>query len=296
MTTVFKSGSGDRVKEIGWPPAETERAAAVTGLERGEVISLPGRGFAIEPGELFLLDAAVSDERSKNISFDPLTGRLAGTSLEGGGRAILLAMMSRFADFSQALVKALAPGYAPALQLGKTSFRPCEIEGRAMSPRKDDRRLHVDAFPSQPVQGRRILRVFANVDPEGRPRVWTVGEPFEAFAARFAGKTRTPPPGSGALLEGLGLTKGRRTGYDALMLQLHDKAKEDEAWQASSPQQRASFAPGSSWIVFTDATLHAALEGRHALEQTFFLPVQAMAEPERSPLRVLERLTGKTLT
>ena len=285
----------DRVRQIAWPPDQAQRDAAVAALEAGEVAALPGRGFGLERGELGLLDPAVSDGRAKNVSFDPATGRLAGTALEGARRASLLAMMSRFADWAQATVTALAPGYREALQLGKTSFRPCEIEGRAMSPRKDDRLLHVDAFPAQPVQGRRILRLFANVDPEGRPRVWSVGEPFEPFAAAFVRRARRGAPGSGAVLQALGLTRGRRTAYDGLMLQLHDLAKEDGAWQGASPHQPWSFPAGTSWLVFTDATLHAALEGRHALEQTFFLPVEAMARPELSPLKVLERLTGKIL-
>ena len=51
--------------------------------------------------------------------------------------------------------------------------------------RADDRRLHVDAFPSRPNYGERILRVFTNVNPDGEPRVWRVGEPFEAVARRF---------------------------------------------------------------------------------------------------------------
>jgi hypothetical protein len=284
-----------RVREIAWPPGAAERDAALGALEAGEVVSLPARSFGIDPGEAFLLDPAVSDGRAKNVSFDPASGRLAGTSLEGGGRAAMLAMMSRFADWAQATLLALAPRYADALQLGKTSYRPCEIEGRALSPRKDDRRLHVDAFPSQPVQGRRILRLFANVDPDGRERVWNVGEPFEPFAGQFVRRARRGPPGSGPVLQALGLTKGRRTAYDALMLQLHDLGKEDEAWQAAAPRRQASFPAGSSWIVFTDAALHAALEGRHALEQTFFLPVDAMARPELSPLKVLERLTGRAL-
>jgi hypothetical protein len=41
--------------------------------------------------------------------------------------------------------------------------------------------------------------------------------------------------------------------------------------------------------------LHAALAGHCALEQTFHLPVPAMQHPERSPLRVLEQLVGRTL-
>ena len=37
----------------------------------------------------------------------------------------------------------------------------------------------------QPVQGRRLLRVFCNVNPRGEPRVWELGEPFDAVVQRF---------------------------------------------------------------------------------------------------------------
>jgi len=40
---------------------------------------------------------------------------------------------------------------------------------------------------------------------------------------------------------------------------------------------------------------HAALAGRNALEQTFYLPVGAQRHPELAPLSVLERLTGRRL-
>ena len=56
-----------------------------------------------------------------------------------------------------------------------------------------------------------------------------------------------------------------------------------------------SFPPGTTWLCFTDLVLHAALAGHCALEQTFHLPVAAMAHPERSPLRVLEGLAGRAL-
>jgi hypothetical protein len=38
------------------------------------------------------------------------------------------------------------------------------------------------------------------------------------------------------------------------------------------------------------------MSGQFAFEQTFYLPVHVMKDPERSPLRVLERLVGRTLT
>ena len=55
------------------------------------------------------------------------------------------------------------------------------------------------------------------------------------------------------------------------------------------------FAAGATWLCFTDQVLHAALAGHCALEQTFHLSIAALAHPEQSPLRVLERLAGRAL-
>jgi hypothetical protein len=71
--------------------------------------------------------------------------------------------------------------------------------------------------------------------------------------------------------------------------------KADPDYQKSSPQQTMPFPPGSVWICFSDQTSHAAMSGQFMLEQTFFLPVRAMAEPECAPLGILERLTGRAL-
>src|SRR5439155_15937417 len=177
----------------------------------------------------------------------------------------------------------------------RTSFRPVEIEGRKTSWRKDDTRLHIDAFPATPVHGRRILRVFANVNPAGRARTWRVGEPFEGIARRFASSLRVPPPGVAPVLHWLRVTKSRRTPYDALMLQLHDRMKADEAYQAQCAQTTIEFPAGSTWLAFTDQVSHAAMAGQYQLEQTFLVSVDAMQEPERSPLRVLEKLKGRSL-
>ena len=91
----------------------------------------------------------------------------------------------------------------------------------------------------------------------------------------------------------LGVTHGRRSLYDELMLSLHDAAKLDAQFQQNSPHQAIGFPPGSCWLVFTDQVLHAALGGEFALEQTFHLDVQELAEPERAPIRVLEQLSGR---
>ena len=79
------------------------------------------------------------------------------------------------------------------------------------------------------------------------------------------------------------------------MLQLHDLMKGDAEYQAEAPQSRFDFPPGSTWMAFTDQVSHAAMAGQFQLEQTFLLPIDAMLEPQRSPLRILERLVGRRL-
>lgn len=279
--------------ELG-PAADRARAAAV--LEGGGLIFLPQTPFAVLAGEHGLISPDVLSGKSKNVSLDPATGKVGGHALEGARAEAMAAMIARYADFAEALIGRLLPGYSAALQRKRTSFRPGAVGERALSPRKDDRRLHTDAFPSSPVQGRRILRVFSNVNPAGQARVWEVGGlDFEDFAEGFSPHLKGMGEGTRVLLQATGLTRGRRTAYDQAMLELHDLAKLDDAWQASTPKTRVEFPAGSSWIVYTDGTLHAALEGQHAFEQTYLLPVAAMYDPEKSPLRALERMTGKAM-
>jgi len=263
-------------------------------LEHDGLVMIRDLPFALEPGEDGFLTPEVFSGESKNVSYDPASGKVGGTRVEGETLERMRAMIARYSAFAQGVLARVAPDYGPHLQLRRTSFRPGAVDTRVMSKRKDDRRLHVDAFPSNPNQGRRILRVFTNVHPAGLERVWEVGaDDFEGYARRWIGQV-APQPG-GAWREAVGLTKGRRTAYDSVMLQLHDKSKLDDAWQAAEPKTRLGFPPGATWIVYTDSVLHAALSGQHAFEQTFYLPPEAMAEPARAPVRVLERLMGRPL-
>lgn len=271
------------------------RAAEAVGvLERDGLVVIEDLPFPLEPAEAAFLTPEVFSGESKNVSFDRASGKLGGTRLEGEALDGLRAMIARYSSFAEAVLARVAPLYGPHLQLRRTSFRPGPVDTRVMSKRKDDRRLHVDAFPANPNQGRRILRVFTNVHPAGLDRVWEIGEAeFEDYARRWIG--RIDARSAGAWRQAVGLTKGRRTAYDAAMLQLHDKGKDDDAWQAAEPKRRISLAPGSTWIVYTDGVLHAALSGQHAFEQTFYLPADAMDDPARAPVKVLERLMGRPL-
>lgn len=273
--------------------ADASNRAAQT-LEAGGLVIFPHLPFALDAEEQAFLDPVILG-KSKNVSLDPAHGGLSGTSLEGEAKARLAAMVERFSARADALLAAVTPHYVGGLQKRRTSFRPGAVTERVLSPRKDDRRLHVDAFPANPVQGRRILRVFANVNPYGQCRLWDVGEDdFETFARQFAPRL-APPKGGGWLMEALGLTKGRRTGYDDTMLQLHDLAKLDATYQAAAAKRRLAFAPGAMWIVYTDSVLHAALAGQHAFEQTYLMAPNAMCDERLAPVRVLERLLERPL-
>jgi hypothetical protein len=205
-------------------------------------------------------------------------------------------MMRRFAISCKELLVNLLPPYRASLVQSRASFRPVEIAGRRTSWRKDDTRLHIDSFPSSPVQDKRILRIFSNVNPDGRGRSWRLGESFESVAARHVASLSAPVWGVSGLLRLCGVTKSRRSAYDHFMLQIHDRMKADLDYQSKVDQTAYDFPPGSTWIAFTDQVSHAAMTGQYCFEQTFYLPVASMRDPSQAPLRILERLTGRKLT
>ena len=281
-----------------WGPLVSAASAkdCTAELEEGAVLLLPELAFDVRFDERIHFSPSIA--AAKNVSFDPSTGRVSGAAVStvpDVGAESLNAMLRRFSDEAGSLVEALFPAYGGRLQRARASFRPVEIAGRQTTWRHDDTRLHIDSFPATPVQGQRILRVFTNVNPEGRSRSWRIGGPFEEVAERFGGQLRMPLPFSGELLRLVGITKSRRSPYDALMLQLHDRMKADREYQTKSPQTAIDFPAGSTWIAFTDRVSHAAMAGQYQLEQTFLLPVDAMRQPERSPLRILERIRQRPL-
>jgi hypothetical protein len=80
------------------------------------------------------------------------------------------------------------------------------------------------------------------------------------------------------------------------MHRCHNAMKEDAQFQQNSAKQRWEFPPDSTWIVFTDCVSHAVLEGQYALEQTFIVSRRAMVAPHRSPVSILEKIAGRSLT
>ena len=271
-------------------------AQAAAALEGGQILLFPEIPFPLTNAEQVLVARGQAAGAAKNISFDSGTGALRGVAAALPERDLLAGMLGRFGDFAEALVLAIAPGYGPGLRRGRASFRPVEIAGRESSWRKDDTRRHVDAFPSTPTQGRRLLRVFTNVDQGGVPRRWRVGPDFESYARAFLPRVSGRLlPGAAGLMALTGITKTRRSLYDQTMLGLHDAAKRDMVWQDNAPAEEVDFWPGQVWMVFTDQIPHAAVSGRNALEQTFYVEPGVLGTPEQAPLAVLSRLRGRDM-
>ncbi len=267
---------------------------AIAALEAGKVLYLPHLAFALAPGEARLLTPAVRNPKARNISLGA-DALLKGAVGDAATLAELAGMIGRFRRQAAQLIEAMLPQYRDAMRLAPTSYRPAKVETRAQSWRADDRRLHVDAFPSRPNYGERILRVFSNINPEGVPRIWRIGEPFEAVARHFLPRAKAYSGWQARCLQALRITKSLRSEYDHLMLQLHDGMKSDLDYQQDAQQMTMAFAPGSTWICFSDQTSHAVMSGQFMLEQTLHLPALAQYDRSASPLAILSRLTGRAL-
>lgn len=270
-------------------PSEEEIHRATMSLENGKVLFFPALPFLLSEEENVLLNPEKVDPKRKNISYDIKNDHLGGSLFGENEERLAKAMIKRFAVSSRKLIDQLIPHYKETLIQARTSFRPVEIHGRKQTVLKDDTRLHVDAFPSTPTKGSRILRFFSNINHEGKSRVWRTGEPFDAVVDKYAKKVSKPFPGFASLLKMLKITKGYRTPYDHYMLHMHNKMKEDNHYQSTVAYDEIYFPPGSSWMVYTDQVSHAALSGQHVLEQTFYMPVLGLKNESTAPLRVLEK-------
>ena len=272
-------------------------------LERGKVLFWRGIPFNFPQDDRdFLLSQKQTGSRfHKNISYRPLRDILKGESSGSADRERLHRIMRDFSREATQFISSFLAPYSGKLKLDFASFRPLEEENRDLPLHKRNDLLHVDAFPTRPTRGGRILRFFVNINPRAE-RVWNVGEPFDAFMPRLARAQKISPPYRGAVGRSLahlaakvGLPVADRSRYDEYMLHLHDWLKESNDFQQNWPKQRLAFPPGCTWMVYTDGVPHAVLSGQYALEQTFIVPPEAFVAPEAAPIRVLESVTGTSM-
>jgi hypothetical protein len=262
-------------------------------LEQGEVLFYPTAPFSLPqgPDHDFLLRQEQAPLGHKNISFNPHTRRVSGALLRGEDQLDRLADL--FAAFSAAVAGWLhdaLPRYQGGCEPDRASFRPLEEATRRLRSTARNDLLHIDAFPNRPARGRRILRVFANINP-AEPRIWVTSEPLSRLLARYGKDVAGGPAWLRVLGEGLlGLFRppqGRCASSDRRMRRLHDGLKHSYEFQTRAPRRRWSFPPGSAWLAMTDGCTHAELRGRFALEHSFFVSPSVLVLPELAPAALL---------
>lgn len=275
-------------------------------LEEGKVLFFDRIPFDFPQVDRdFLLSQRQSDSKlHKNVSYRPRQDVLRGAAGERGAVERMHQIMRRYsAEVTRFAGELLAP-YAAHWTLDYASFRPEEEKGRVLPLHKRNDLLHVDAFPTRPMHGRRILRCFTNINPRAA-RVWNTVSDFTTLAekhaaraglAEFAAKGARPENSIlSSVKRVLGLTAAPQSAYDQFMLRFHDYLKEQNEVQLDPAKTRLEFPPCSTWLCFTDSVPHAVLSGQFALEQTFIIPLRALVTPEKAPIRILEKLAGSKL-
>jgi 3-deoxy-D-manno-oct-2-ulosonic acid (Kdo) hydroxylase len=274
-------------------------------LERGEVIYYPSCPFPLPQRDdmAFLLGQRLASRAHKNVSYDPRRDRAASFHHESAEQAERVrSVLAAFGRGVSAWLASVLPRYAASWKPDMVSYRPIEEATRKARLKARNDLLHIDAFPTRPTNGWRILRCFVNVNPS-EPRVWVTSDPFARLLERF-GEAAGLPGRHGidwarrvqdGVLRLFRPGRPTRTVYDAFMLRLHDYLKANEEFQERCHKQFWKFPPGSAWMAITDTCSHAVLRGRFALEHSYFLAPASLALPDESPAALLARACGRAV-
>ena len=281
------------------PPASDEAGLLEDRLERGEIVTFDPCPFALPARDdrNFLLAQRPGGRIHKDISFSPVRNATTGFIRESDAQASRLhAILGEFTHRAAAWLGQVLPRYAARWQPDRVTVRSEEEAIRKLRLTARNDLLHVDAFPSRPTRGARILRLFVNLHATD-PHVWATSLPFEDLFekySRFVGPSDWLADGWARRL-GQGLLNlfqpgaTARTPYDHFMLRLHHFLKTSDHFQERSPRKLWHFPPGSAWLLFTDGVAHAELRGQFALDHSFFIPQDALAIPHKSPFTLFEQ-------
>lgn len=279
-------------------------------LEAGNILFFHEPPFVFPKEEIdFLLQQKQGNAKGrKNIAYKPQLDKITNhDASDPVASKRLLEILRNYSQRVTSFLSILLEPYAKEWKHDYASFRPFQEKGRKLRLRARNDLLHVDSFPTRPMHGMRILRFFTNINPS-ESRKWITSEPFGDLAKKFGGEAGVLFPNSPGYskldrlqkkmtlwLTQFGFKIAMRSPYDQFMLQLHHFLKENESFQKNCRKDHWDFPPNSCWAVFTDQVSHAALAGQYALEQTFLIPQKALLYPERSPVAILERLSGKNM-
>ena len=271
-------------------------------LEQGSILffSQPPFAFPHEDANFLINQPQTNSRLHKNISYRPEEDVMRGFGGDPKDQNRAQEILRNYCSAVTGFVSKFLAPYAGKMQRDYASFRPLEEEGRDLPLHKRNDLLHVDAFPSRPTRGGRILRVFTNVNP-GKNRIWLTGERFPGLAKKYADDAGLRTIAGSKLrrralhlLHTVGMPVPDRSAYDEFMLRFHDFLKENSEFQ-SGDKERVEFPPMATWLVFTDGVPHAALSGQFAMEQTFIVSPEALVSRADAPIAVLEAICGEKL-
>jgi hypothetical protein len=245
----------------------------------------------------FLTHQKTAKYRHKDISFDPNDGKLQGCrESDVSRRDRMKEVLAAFSESVATWLRGAVPHYAAGLIKDRVTVRTREEATRALRITARNDLLHVDNFPTRPTFGRRILRVFVNINPTEN-QVWAISEDFRQLLQRFlasqkvssrtAAEWLAPAPSVWRVFRSRGET---RSTYDAWMLRLHHFLKQDLAFQSLAARRVINFPPLTTWLLFSDGLAHAHLRGRFVLEHSFFVEHNCLQVPSESPIAILESL------
>jgi 3-deoxy-D-manno-oct-2-ulosonic acid (Kdo) hydroxylase len=277
-------------------------------LERGDVVYFARCPIELPPAEDldFLRGELPRELKTKNISYHPESDSIPRFEASADVRSRVERILRTQGERVEAFLGRTVPSFVPNWQLGTTSFRPIEEQGRNLSPRSSNELVHFDAGAYGATNGARILRFFVNLHPT-RDRVWgtkgtfqsVMGKHTELWQAARAGKTRVPTQKGplDKLYSGLLRQIGNvyplvrvidSSPYDRSMRRIHNHMKEVPSFRDSREGYREiRFPPMSAWMVFTDSISHSVLTGQYAFVTTAIVPLENCRSPELSPLGIL---------
>jgi len=283
---------------------EDSRTLAVR-LERGEVIYYPICPFPLpsdEDLEFLRRDIQLGGSVHKNVSYKPLKNKLGGTGrLSASIKERLRLTLCDFATKATDWLTTAIPEYADGWRRDMVSYRPLEEATRSLRLTARNDLLHVDAFPTRPTNGWRILRVFVNINPS-EPRVWVTSDPFARLLEKYGEKAGLPRADMPLLTRIVQTVPRlfresvlRRPEYDHFMHRFHNYLKRNEVFQEKTTKRVWHFPPFSVWMTMTDTCSHSVLRGRFALEHSYFINPATLVLPDESPAALLEKMCGQSL-
>jgi hypothetical protein len=270
-------------------------------LERGQIVQFERCPVELPSAEdqEFLRGDLAHHLRGKNVSYYPDARKLTGMRAPAEVRERTAQILREHSARVQRYLQAAMPRFVAGWQIGTSSFRPIEEQGRGLSAHASNERIHVDAGAYGATHGDRILRFFINLNPT-RERVWISKGNFQELLEKHgaeAGIERggmDPSLPERAWLSTLRAARGvfpmarviDSSPYDRRMRRFHNWMKDTPAFQAP-PHERISFGPYTAWMTLTDGVSHACIAGQHALVDTFLIPLRNCTLP--APYHLLAR-------